>query len=92
MTSETRFEQADAEGNVPTVTLRIRVKSNEAIQNVLLTVHVHSPLCAQPNEVRMGHVGGAYISFIKPLHCNAGLLQEQLLSAQERSPSGSEMT
>lgn len=62
VTGETRFQHSDTDANVPTITLRIRVKSNEAIQNVLLTVHVHSPLCAQPNEVRMGHVGGAYMS------------------------------
>ena len=92
MTSETRFQHSDADANVPSNTLRIRVKSNEAIQNVLLTVHVHSPLCAQPNEVRMGHVGGAYILFPEYLHRNNDLLQERPLLEQERSPFGSEMT
>ncbi|UJR27621.1 hypothetical protein I4U23_008902 [Adineta vaga] len=58
MTDETRFQRSDVESNVPTLNLNVRVKSNEAIQNVLLTVHVNSPLCAQPNEIRMGHIGG----------------------------------
>ncbi|CAF0802521.1 unnamed protein product [Adineta ricciae] len=58
MTDETRFQRSDVESNVPTLNLNVRVKSNEAIQNVLLTVHVNSPLCAQPNEIRMGNIGG----------------------------------
>ena len=60
MTDETRFQRSDVESNVPTLNLNVRVKSNEAIQNVLLTVHVNSPLCAQPNEIRMGNIGGSY--------------------------------
>jgi hypothetical protein len=64
MTDETRFQRSDVESNVPTLSLNIRVKSNEAIQNVLLTVHVNSPLCAQPNETRMGHIGGSYFNII----------------------------
>jgi len=58
-TDETRFSRSDVESTVPSTTLRISVRSNEAIQNALLTVHVHSPLCAQPNEIRLGHIGGA---------------------------------
>ncbi|CAF1140201.1 unnamed protein product [Adineta steineri] len=58
MTDDTRFQRGDSESNVPVLNLNIRVKSNEAIQNVLLTVNINSPLCAQPNEVRMGHIGG----------------------------------
>lgn len=57
-TDETRFSRSDVESTVPSTTLRISVRSNEAIQNALLTVHVHSPLCAQPNEIRLGHIGG----------------------------------
>jgi hypothetical protein len=64
MTDETKFQRSDVESNVPTLSLNIRVKSNEAIQNVLLTVHVNSPLCAQPNETRMGHIGGSYFNII----------------------------
>lgn len=45
----------------------MRVKSNEAIQNVLLTVHVNTPLCAQPNELRIGQIGGSYISLLRSL-------------------------
>lgn len=58
MTDETRFLRSDVETSVPSTTLRISVKSSEAIQNALLTVHVHSPLCAQPNEIRLGQIGG----------------------------------
>ncbi len=60
MTDETKFQRSDVESNVPTLSLNIRVKSNEAIQNVLLTVHVNTPLYAQPNEIRMNHIGGSY--------------------------------
>jgi hypothetical protein len=62
MTDETRFQRSDIDSTVPSLSLNIRVKSNEAIQNVLLTVHVNSPLCAQPNEIRMGHIGGSYFN------------------------------
>ncbi|CAF0861236.1 unnamed protein product [Rotaria sordida] len=58
-TDDTKFQRNDVDSNVPLLHLNIRVKCNEAIQNVLLTIHVHSPLCAQPNEIRMGHIGGA---------------------------------
>ncbi|CAF2420164.1 unnamed protein product [Rotaria sp. Silwood2] len=57
-TDDTRFQRSDIDSTVPLLPLNLRVKCNEAIQNVLLTVHVHSPLCAQPNEIRMGHIGG----------------------------------
>ncbi|CAF2035963.1 unnamed protein product [Rotaria magnacalcarata] len=57
-TDETRFQRHDVESTVPSSRVNIRVKSSEAIQNTLLTVHVHTPLCAQPNEIRMGHIGG----------------------------------
>lgn len=60
MTDETRFLRSDVESSVPSTALRISVKSTEAIQNALLTVHVHSPLCAQPNEIRLGHIGGKF--------------------------------
>jgi hypothetical protein len=62
MTDDTRFQRNDVESNVPSLSLNIRVKSNEAIQNVLLTVHVNSPLYAQPNEIRMNHIGGSYLN------------------------------
>ncbi|CAF3434621.1 unnamed protein product [Rotaria sp. Silwood1] len=57
-TDDTKFQRSDTDSIVPLLRLNLRVKCNEAIQNVLLTVHVHSPLCAQPNEIRMGHIGG----------------------------------
>jgi hypothetical protein len=59
MTDETRFQRTDIDSNVPSLSLNIRIKSTEAIQNILLTVNVHSPLYAQPNEIRIGHIGGA---------------------------------
>jgi hypothetical protein len=62
MTDETRFQRTDIDSNVPSLSLNIRIKSTEAIQNILLTVNVHSPLYAQPNEIRIGHIGGSYIS------------------------------
>jgi hypothetical protein len=58
MTDDTRFQRNDLDSNVPSLSLNIRIKSNEAIQNVLLTTHVHTPLYAQPNEIRIGHIGG----------------------------------
>ena len=70
MTDETRFHRSDVESNVPTLSLNIRVKSNEAIQNVLLIVHVHSPLCAQPNEIRMGHIGGSFFKIMSSKNIN----------------------
>ena len=58
MTNETQFRGSELESNVPSLTVKIRVKSSEAIQNALLTVNVYSPLCAQPNEIRLGYVAG----------------------------------
>lgn len=59
MTDETRFQRSDLDSNVPSLSLNVRIKSTEAIQNVLLTVHVNSPLCAHPNEIRLGQIGGS---------------------------------
>lgn len=58
MTDETRFQRSDADSSVPSLSLNVRIKSTEAIQNVLLTVHVNSPLFAHPNEIRLGQIGG----------------------------------
>ena len=49
---------------MPLLNLHIHVKSTEAIQNSVLTIHVHSPLCVHPNEVHIGYVGGSYIRII----------------------------
>lgn len=58
MTDETRFQRSDLDSNVPSLSLNVRIKSTEAIQSVLLTVHVNSPLFAYPNEIRLGQIGG----------------------------------
>lgn len=62
MTDDTRFQRNDIDSNVPSLSLNLRIKSSEAIQNVLVIVHVNSPLYAQPNEMRMGQIGGSNIS------------------------------
>ncbi|CAF1194371.1 unnamed protein product [Didymodactylos carnosus] len=54
MADEIQFQDSDP---VPSLTVKVQLRSSEAVQNVLLNIHCHTPICAKPNEIRFGSMG-----------------------------------